>query len=102
MTVSSPWVVHAGGEGGVGNHCRSVGRAHIVGVVGCGTAVRSGWGSPAVAMYLEVVGVAVVEHRVVEVAHEWVVWRHCPVEVGRCHRTAEPQVLSCAVHSMAV
>ena len=95
-------VVHARGEGSGGHRCGGVGRAHIVGVVGPGATGRWRRRTPAKAVNLIVVGVAVVEVRVVVVAHEGVVGRHCPVEVGRGHGAAEAQELCRAVHPVAV
>ena len=46
--------------------------------------------------------VQVVVVRVVVAAHEGVVGRHGPVEVGRAHRAAETQVLCGAVYAVAV
>ena len=79
-----------------------MGSAHVVGVVWPGASCRWHRGTPAVAVNLVVVGVSVVEVRIVEVAGEGVVGRHSPVEVGRCHGAAEAQVLGCAVHAVAV
>lgn len=84
------------------HRCGCVRGAHIVGVVWPRTAMRGRWWTPAVTVDFPVVGVAVVEVWVVEVAHERVVGRHCPVEVRGCHRATEAQILCRAVHSVAI
>lgn len=81
---------------------RSVGSAHIVWMVGPGTAVgRCRW-APAEAVDVVVVGVHPVEMWVVEVAHKGVVRRHSPVEVGSGYSAAETQILGGAVHAVAI
>lgn len=70
MSVRSLWVVHARGEGFGRYRGGSVGCAHVVGVVWPWPAVRGCGRTPSEAVDFVVVGVAVIEVRVVEVAYE--------------------------------
>lgn len=94
-------MVNTGSEGFAGYGGWGVGSAHIVGVIWHGSAVVMHWRTPSMTVYFIVIGVGVVESRVVIIAVERVVGRHGPIEVGGRHRAAESQVLCGAVHAVA-
>ena len=89
MAISGLRVIHTRSERLGRNRCRGVWGTHIVGVVWPRTAGGRCGRTPSKAVDVIMVGMAVVEQWVVEVADVCVVRRHGPVEVWHGYSAAE-------------